>query len=72
MNLLALLADGDWFRLPFYWHLPILIVCISLVYSATRHDDWQHIWPEAFRWAVRMLGFLFLLTLVLFGLASFI
>ena len=29
-----------------YWQLPILIVVISLVYSATRYDQWGAILPE--------------------------
>jgi hypothetical protein len=61
---LALLA------IPLYWHLPVLIVIISLVYSATRHERWDHIVQEAFRWGVRMAGFLLAIALVLFVLAS--
>lgn len=41
-----------------YIHLPILIVVISLVYSATRYERWDNILKEAFRWGVRMLVFL--------------
>ncbi len=41
-----------------YWHLPILIVVVSLVYSATRFDRWPNIFREAFRWGLRMLSFL--------------
>ena len=26
-----------------YWHLPVLLVAFSLVYSATRHDRWDRI-----------------------------
>jgi len=38
--------------------LPLLIVLISLVYSATRYDRWQAIFHEAFRWGFRLLSFL--------------
>src|SRR5438270_837005 len=38
---------------PYYWHLPILIVVISLVYSATRFDEWQPIVRVAVRWGLR-------------------
>ncbi len=31
-------------------HLPILIVIVSLVYSATRYDQWGAILKEALRW----------------------
>ena len=54
--------------LPFsmYWQLPILIVVISLVYSATRYDQWNLILREAFRWGSRMVGFLLGIGVALF------
>jgi hypothetical protein len=55
-----------------YWQLPILIVVISLVYSATRYDRWDAILREAFRWGLRMTVFLAAIGLVLFALASWI
>jgi hypothetical protein len=55
-----------------YYHLPILIIVISLVYSATRFDEWGAIFHEAFRWGVRMAGFLLAIGLVLYLLATFI
>ena len=55
-----------------YVQLPILIVVISLVYSATRHDRWDLILREAFRWGSRMVGFLVAIGVVLFLVASFI
>jgi hypothetical protein len=39
---------------------------ISLVYSATRHDDWKIISIEAYRWGVRMLSFLGMIGLFLY------
>jgi hypothetical protein len=41
-----------------YWDLPIMIVVVSLVYSATRYDDWGAIVHEAVRWGLRMAAFL--------------
>jgi hypothetical protein len=41
-----------------YWDLPVLIVVVSLVYSATRFEDWGAIVREATRWGRRMLVFL--------------
>jgi hypothetical protein len=41
-----------------YWHLPILVVVVSLVYSATRYDHWGPILREALRWGLRLVGFL--------------
>ena len=52
--------------IPFYWHLPLLIVVISLVYSATRFERWSSILLEAFRWGVRMISFLLLIGLALY------
>jgi hypothetical protein len=57
-------------NLNIYWQLPILIVVISLVYSATRFDEWQHILQEAFRWGLRMSAFLVIIGVVLFVLAK--
>ena len=52
------LFAGGLTSLPFYWHLPLMIIVISLVYSATRFEDWGHILHEAFRWGFRMATFL--------------
>ncbi len=38
--------------------LPLLIVLISLVYSATRFDEWRPILYEALRWGLRLALFL--------------
>ncbi len=38
--------------------LPLLIVLISLVYSATRFDEWGPIFREALRWGLRLVAFL--------------
>lgn len=45
-------------NMSMYCQLPILILIISLVYSATRFDDWTSILIEAFRWGGRMVLFL--------------
>lgn len=64
MTLLAMANVG------IYWQLPILIVVISLVYSATRFDEWEHILQEAFRWGLRMSAFLLAIAAILFVLAK--
>ncbi len=46
-------------------HLPILIVIVSMVYSATRYDQWGPILKEALRWGLRLTGFLAAVALVL-------
>ena len=53
-----------------YWHLPILLVVVSVVYSATRHDHWPQIFREAVRWGTRMATFLAAIGLGLFVLSS--
>jgi hypothetical protein len=59
-------------HLPFYWHLPLLVVLISLVYSATRHDQWSAITREAVRWGLRLTMFLACIVVVLWGVARFL
>jgi hypothetical protein len=46
--------------------LPLLVVLISLVYSATRYDQWSAIFHEAFRWGIRLVGFLGAITVLLY------
>lgn len=41
-----------------HWYLPPLVIAISLVYSATRFEEWRNIWIHAGRWAAYILGFL--------------
>jgi Na+/alanine symporter len=55
-----------------YLHLPILIIVVSLVYSATRHDNWNKIIREAMHWGVRMTTFLLTIGLILFALSTFL
>ncbi len=53
-----------------YWRdLPILIVVVSLVYGATRYDDWSQILREGIRWIVRLGAFLVAVMLILFVVA---
>lgn len=58
----------DW---SIFYHLPLLLVTVSLVYSATRHDRWDRILWEAFGWVVRMGGFLGGLGLLLWSLSTY-
>ena len=55
-----------------YWQLPLLLVVISLVYSATRYEEWGSIFREAFRWGIRMTAFLVVIGAILYALATFI
>lgn len=52
-----------------YWHLPLMIVVVSLVYSATRYDHWDAIVREALRWGLRMTLFLAGIVLLLAGMS---
>ena len=45
--------------------LPILIVLTSLVYSATRYENWSSIGYEAVRWGFRLALFMFAIVVVL-------
>jgi hypothetical protein len=54
-----------------YYHLLFLIPIISLVYSATRFDEWSVILSEAWRWGLRMTAFLLGIAVVLIVLAKF-
>ena len=70
MNALQFLSsDGK--HLAFYWHLPIVIVLISLVYSATRCEPWPAILIETGRWIVRMTVFLSSVAIILYLVAIF-
>lgn len=54
-----------------YWELPLVLVMISLVYSATRFDDWPSILWETYRWARNMIVFLAAIALILFVISAF-
>jgi hypothetical protein len=51
-----------------YWYLLPLVLVISLVYSATRHDDWSLIVPRAVRLSAVILGFMVLAMAVLLAI----
>ena len=54
-----------------YWDLPVLLIAVSLVYSATRHDRWDRIVKEAAGWIFRMVSFLGGLGVVLYLLSTY-
>jgi hypothetical protein len=56
----------------YYVHVPVLLILISLVYSATRFDDWHLILREALRWGLRLLMFLVIIAAVMYALATVI
>jgi integral membrane sensor domain MASE1 len=60
----------DSVRAIYYIDLPLMVVLISLVYSATRFDNWSAILSEAFRWGFRLVGFLVVIGVVLYVVNS--
>ena len=41
-----------------YWHLAPLVLAVSFVYAATRHEDWTRIFWRTLFWIRYILGFL--------------
>ncbi len=54
-----------------YWDLPVLLVVVSLVYAATRHDRWDLIVREAIHWGLRITAFLVGIGLVLYVASTY-
>jgi hypothetical protein len=55
-----------------YWDLPVLLVVVSLIYAATRHDRWDKIVREAAGWGLRITLFLFAIGLTLYLLSTYL
>ncbi len=60
------------FATSIYWDLPVLLVVVSIVYSATRHDRWDRIFREALRWGMQIAGFLAMVGITLYVLSTFL
>ena len=48
-----------------YWLVLPLVVAISVVYSASRHESWPRIWSHSIRLGLWILGLLIAATAVL-------
>jgi hypothetical protein len=48
-----------------YWLILPLVVAISLVYSASRHEAWRRIWWHSLRLSGWILGILIIATAIL-------
>jgi hypothetical protein len=48
-----------------YWFVIPLVVAISLVYAASRHEPWHRIWFHAVRLCALILGLMALTTVIL-------
>jgi hypothetical protein len=55
----------------FYWHFPILVILVNLVYSATRYDDPQQIVRHALKGILYILTFLGVVFAALYFLANY-
>jgi len=51
-----------------YWHVLPLVIVVSLVYSATRHEQWSLIWRRAARLAIFILVFMSVTVAILWGI----
>ena len=60
------------FGASIYWHLPVMLIVVSLVYSATRFDPLDLIVREALRWGFRMASFLAMIGVVLYCVSTFL
>jgi hypothetical protein len=49
---------GAFFPATQIWHLVPLMIAVSLVYGATRFEDWRDILEHSLRFAVWVFGFL--------------
>ena len=49
----------------YYVHILPLVTAISLVYSASRHEEWSRIIPQSVRLCGAILGILLATTVVL-------
>ena len=58
------------FAFSIYWDLPVLLVVVSLIYAATRHDRWDKILSEAAGWGLRIALFLTGIGLGLYVLST--
>ncbi len=53
-----------------YWFVVPLVVAVSLVYAASRHESWRRIWTHAFRLCTWILGILVITTIILLAINS--
>lgn len=53
-----------------YWHVLPLVIVVSIVYSATRHEQWALIWRRAVRLTAFILVFMAATLAVLWGLQT--
>ena len=67
------MISGSWailFAATQYWQLLPLVLVVSLVYSATRHEQWSLIWRRTLRLSVFILAFMATTLAILWGLQT--
>lgn len=64
-SVLALLAAIDPTSVATYWFAIPLVIAMSCVYSASRHESWRKIVTQSVRLTGMILGILILATAVL-------
>jgi hypothetical protein len=72
MNFLPAVWGSD---VSIYWHFPVFVVLVNLVYSGTRYDDWGQLLSHAFKgmiYIVMFLGFVFVLMFMLSSVLPFV
>ncbi len=52
-------------QIHIYWFVLPLVIAISLVYAASRHESWPMIWRHAGRLSLMILGILIGTTVAL-------
>jgi hypothetical protein len=60
------------FSWSIYWDLPVVLIVVSIVYAATRHDRWDRIFVEAWRWGFQLASFMALIGVGLYVLSTFL
>jgi hypothetical protein len=66
------MLPDPWSNLRMYLiDLPLLIVLVSLTYSATRYEKWSSIFLETFRWMGQLIFFLGGIALLLYAVSRF-
>ena len=53
-----------------YWNVLPLVIVVSIVYSATRHEQWALIWRRAVRLTAFILVFMATTLAILWGLQT--
>lgn len=56
----------NWSSIHVYWYVLPLILAISLVYAASRNEDWPKIWRHAAKLSTGIVVAMLIATVVLY------